>query len=80
MTHTDKGGHVLLWESCDGDYTIVPSLDGYTFTPALKSVTIAGENVLVQPFIGVEEGGGNGSGDYTISGRVTDAEGKDYVV
>jgi hypothetical protein len=45
----------------DGTYTITPSKDGYTFSPAEQTVTVAGANVTAD-FVAV--------GGYSLSGRL----------
>ena len=74
-TRTDKDGSYYFGNLENGEYTIVPTLDGYTFSPPSQTIIIAGEDMFAMPFIGTRDGGGSGSGSYTVSGRVTDAEG-----
>jgi len=48
-----------------GNYTVTPSLSGYTFTPASRAVTISSADVSDQNFTGAVS-----SATYTISGSV----------
>src|SRR3989304_511842 len=44
-TTTASNGTYSLTGLADGSYTITPNLSGYTFTPASRSVTVAGGDV-----------------------------------
>lgn len=50
----------------DGSFTITPSLDGYSFTPASLGVSVAGADVAGVNFDAIPPGGG-----HSISGTVT---------
>lgn len=47
---TDGSGAYTLAGLANGTYTVTPSLSGYTFTPASRSVTVSGANVTAQDF------------------------------
>ena len=49
-TTTASDGSYSFSSLSDGGYTITPSLNGYTFTPANRSVTIAGADAAGQDF------------------------------
>ena len=51
-TTTNSGGAYTLGGLANGSYTLTPSLPGYTFSPANRSVTITGANVVGQNFTG----------------------------
>ncbi len=74
-TQSDKEGNYFFGNVDDGAYTVIPSLTGYTFMPQYRTVTVAGSDVFVEPFLGTAEGGGTGDGEYTVSGVVTDSGG-----
>jgi hypothetical protein len=44
-TTADGSGNYTISSLADGNYQITPSLAGYLFTPASKSVTVSGSNV-----------------------------------
>ncbi len=51
---------------------------GFVFAPERRQLTVSGSNLSVLSFTGAPTGGGNGggSGEYTVSGRITDTSGK----
>ncbi|MEQ1512549.1 MAG: proprotein convertase P-domain-containing protein [Lysobacteraceae bacterium] len=51
-TTTSSTGAYTLSGVANGTYTLTPSLSGYTFTPATRSVTVSGANVTAQNFTG----------------------------
>ncbi|MBX3712533.1 MAG: S8 family serine peptidase [Lysobacter sp.] len=73
---TNSSGAYTLSGLSNGTYTLTPSLSGYTFSPASRSVTVNGANVTGQDFTGTGSGGGdvqtytNGT-DYPINDNST---------
>ena len=53
-TTTGSNGAWTLSNLNNGSYTITPSLGGYTFAPANRSVTVNGANVTGQDFTGTQ--------------------------
>jgi len=53
-TSTDASGNYAFGGLPDGGYTLTPSLSGWTFAPASRSVTVAGGNVAAQDFAGTQ--------------------------
>ncbi|MEK7866158.1 MAG: proprotein convertase P-domain-containing protein [Planctomycetota bacterium] len=51
---TDASGNYTFAGRPDGSYTVTPSLTGWTFTPASRSLTVAGGNVAGQDFAGTQ--------------------------
>lgn len=51
-TLTDGNGNYSFPNLANGSYTVTPSLAGFAFTPASRSVTISGANVTGQNFVG----------------------------
>ncbi|AVP96742.1 hypothetical protein C7S18_05805 [Ahniella affigens] len=49
---TNASGVFTISNLANGTYTITPTLSGYTFTPANRSVTISSANVTAQNFTG----------------------------
>lgn len=49
-TTTDSLGRYKFTGLVNGSYTVTPSMTGYTFTPASRSVTITGANITGQNF------------------------------
>lgn len=49
---TNASGAYTISNLANGTYTITPTLSGYTFTPANRSVTISSANVTAQNFTG----------------------------
>jgi hypothetical protein len=47
---TDGAGYFEFTGLLDGDYTLTPSLDGYTLTPTTLSVTLAGADMTTANF------------------------------
>jgi hypothetical protein len=50
VTVTDSSGNYSFGGLTNGNYVLTPSQSGYTFTPALLNVTVAGGNVTGQNF------------------------------
>jgi len=48
---TDTSGRYSIGGLADGSYSVSAALAGYTFTPASRSVTISGANVVDQNFV-----------------------------
>ena len=51
-TTTNASGAYTLSGVANGTYALTPSLSGYTFSPANRSVTVSGANVTAQDFTG----------------------------
>ncbi|TXH71854.1 MAG: PKD domain-containing protein, partial [Lysobacteraceae bacterium] len=49
---TNASGAYTLSGVANGTYTLTPSLSGYTFSPATRSVNVSGANVTAQNFTG----------------------------
>jgi hypothetical protein len=49
-TTTNVNGDYAFAGALNGSYTVTPSLTGYTFSPASKSVTVSGANLIGQDF------------------------------
>jgi len=47
---TDTSGHYFFSGLSNGNYTVTPSLTGFTFTPANLPVTVSGADVISQDF------------------------------
>jgi serine protease len=56
---TNSSGAYTLSGLSNGTYTLTPSLGGYTFSPASRSVTVNSADVTGQDFTGTGTGGGN---------------------
>lgn len=69
-TTTNSSGAWTLSNLANGSYTITPSLSGYTFSPASRSVTVSGANVTGQNFTGTPV-----ASTYSVSGSVTTSGG-----
>ena len=67
---TNSSGAYTLTGLANATYTLTPSLTGYTFTPANRSVTVNGANVTGVNFTGAPSGGGGGQ-TYTNANNVT---------
>ena len=71
---TNASGAYTLTGIANGTYTLTPSLSGYTFSPASRSVTVSSANVTGQNFTGSVTTGvqtySNGT-DYAISDNST---------
>lgn len=66
---TSSSGAYTLTGLGNGTYTLTPSLAGYSFSPASRSVTVNGANLTGQDFTGTASSGG---GDWlTQSGSLT---------
>ncbi|MBX3712521.1 MAG: S8 family serine peptidase [Lysobacter sp.] len=57
---TNSSGAYTLTGLANATYTLTPSLSGYTFSPASRSVTVNGANVTGINFTGTANGGGDG--------------------
>jgi hypothetical protein len=55
-TFFSSAGNYAITAVPNGTYTIVPSLAGFTFSPASRTVTVAGANVLNADFIAITTG------------------------
>ncbi|MFD0726507.1 proprotein convertase P-domain-containing protein [Lysobacter brunescens] len=55
---TNASGQFTFSNLANGTYTLTPSLSGYTFSPATRSVTVSGANVTGQNFTGTATSGG----------------------
>lgn len=49
-TTSGNGGAYVFANLANGSYTVTPSLAGYTFSPASRSVTVSGGSVAAQDF------------------------------
>jgi secreted trypsin-like serine protease len=80
---TSSSGAYTLSGLGNGTYTLTPSLGGYSFSPASRSVTVNGANVSGQDFSGtVSTGGGDWktqSGTLYSGGNVTVPSSPGYV-
>jgi len=63
-TTTDSNGNFSFTNQENGNYTITPYLDGYTFSPTSKDVAVSGASVTGIDFTSTHSG-------YGISGTVT---------
>jgi serine protease len=66
---TNSSGAYTLTGLANATYTLTPSLSGYTFSPASRSVTVNGANVTGINFSGATNGGGGGQ-TYTNANNV----------
>jgi hypothetical protein len=66
---TDASGYYELADLRDGSYVLTPSLDGYTFTPAQRPVTLSGASVGNADFAASLAT----AATYTVSGSVSGA-------
>jgi hypothetical protein len=66
---TDASGYFEFSDLVDGTYVVRPSLDGYTFGPTQRSVTLAGANVVDADFAASLAP----PATYTVSGSVSGA-------
>jgi serine protease len=62
---TNSSGAYTLTGLANATYTLTPSLSGYTFSPASRSVTVNGANVTGVNFTGTANGGGGDGQTYT---------------
>ncbi len=67
---TNSSGTYTLTGLANATYTLTPSLSGYTFSPASRSVTVNGNNVSGVDFTGTADNNG-GSQTYTNANNVT---------
>jgi outer membrane protein assembly factor BamB len=65
---TLANGSYDIKDVTNGDYTVTPSLAGWTFTPASRNVTVSGLDVVVDDFIATAAGGG-----HSVSGSVLES-------
>ena len=65
---TDASGNYSFTGFANGNYTVVPSLAGYTFRPASNVVTINGANVTGNNFTDTGSALTDSSGNYNFSG------------
>jgi hypothetical protein len=65
-TTTDSNGNFSFTNQENGNYTVTPYLDGYTFSPTSKAVAVSGASVTGIDFTSTHSG-------YGISGTVTGA-------
>jgi len=71
---TDAQGNYTISGIYGGySYNLRPTKSGYTFSPASRTVTV-NDNVTGKDFVGTPVGG-NGGGQYTVSGKVVDSSG-----
>jgi hypothetical protein len=63
-TTTDSSGNFSFTNQENGNYTVTPYLDGYTFSPTSKDVAVSGASVTGISFTSTHSG-------YGISGTVT---------
>lgn len=63
---TNATGAYAFTGLANGNYTVTPSLAGFSFTPASRAVTISGTNATGRNFVGTP-----GASAFTISGTVT---------
>lgn len=68
---TDASGNYSITGLINGDYTITPSLTGYSFTPAQRIITIGGVSLSQMNFIGTTS-----TPMYSISGMVSGSGGE----
>jgi hypothetical protein len=77
-TATTAGGGLFSFTGlADGSYTLTPSMAGYTFSPAIRSVTVNGAGVTGQDFVSTASSGSiffddfeGGLGDWSPSNGV----------
>ena len=67
---TNSSGAYTLTGLANATYTLTPSLSGYTFSPASRSVTVNGNNVTGVDFTGAQDNNGGGQ-TYTNANNVT---------
>ncbi|MBI5741043.1 MAG: carboxypeptidase regulatory-like domain-containing protein [Nitrospirae bacterium] len=66
----DSSGNYNISGLVDGNYTVTPSLAGYTFTPPSCGITITNADAAGCDFIGTQA-----AATFAISGRITDQTG-----
>ena len=66
---TNSSGAYTLTGLANATYTLTPSLSGYTFSPASRSVTVNGANVTGINFTGAQDNNGGGQ-TYTNANNV----------
>jgi hypothetical protein len=67
---TNSSGVYTFTGLINGTYTLTPSLSGYTFAPATRSVSVNGANVSGQSFTGTAT-----TSSYSVSGTITTSAG-----
>lgn len=68
IAYSDGAGNYILSGLSAGSYTLTAFMSGYTFVASFTNpVTIVAANLTDKNFVGT-----SGSGNYTISGRITD--------
>ncbi len=67
---TNSSGVYTFTGLINGTYTLTPSLSGYTFAPATRSVSVNGANVSGQSFTGTST-----TSSYSVSGTITTSAG-----
>ena len=77
-TSTAANGTYSFSGLAPGNYTVTPSLNGYTFSPTNAAVTITNANVTGENFSDAATNAGNGA--YTISGTLSYAGSKTGLV
>ena len=78
-TSTNASGNYSFTGLAAGNYTVTPSLSGYTFSPTSSAVTINGANVTGQNFSD-SANSASGNGAYSISGNLSYAGSKTGLV
>jgi hypothetical protein len=63
-TTTDSSGNFSFTNQENGNYTVTPYLDGYTFSPTSKDVAVSGTSITGTDFTSTHSG-------YGISGTIT---------
>ena len=77
-TSTDSSGNYSFTGLAAGNYTVTPTLNGYTFSPSNAAVTITNANITGENFNDSSTNAGNGA--YTISGTLSYAGSKTGLV
>jgi len=67
---TDAAGHYAFTGLANGSFTVAPSLAGYTFDPASRSVTVSGADVGGQDFTAAAASGGFVATGSMVTGRL----------
>jgi serine protease len=66
-TTTNSSGAYTLANLANGTYTITPTLSGYSFSPANRSVTVNGANVTGQNFTGTASSNANPIANFSFT-------------
>lgn len=64
---SDANGNFSFSSLVNGDYTVAPSLNGYTFSPSSMPIVVAGTNVTGKNFVATA----NATPSYSLSGTIT---------